>query len=84
MSTRMSLVVPCLISVSIGDSTAFGNSNLTVFYSSMAAAYSYASLYIECQTSNPKSLPSSLRGMPKYSRVRCLSDIKSRRSQSVS
>ena len=40
---RMSLVVPCLISVSISDLTAFGNINLTVFSSFMATVRSYTS-----------------------------------------
>jgi hypothetical protein len=40
---RLSLVVPCLISVPVGDLTAFGNSDLTVFSPSVAAARSYTS-----------------------------------------
>jgi len=43
MPTRTSLVVPYLISVSISDLTAFGNSDLTVFSPSMAAARSCVS-----------------------------------------
>jgi hypothetical protein len=43
MPTYTSLVVPCLISASISDLTAFSNSDLTVFSPSMAAARSYIS-----------------------------------------
>jgi len=43
VSARTSLVVPCLISAPVGDLTASGNGNSTVFSPSVAAARSYAS-----------------------------------------
>ena len=43
VSTRTSLVVPCLISAPISDLTASGNSDSTVFGPFVAAARSYAS-----------------------------------------
>jgi len=47
ISTRMSLIVPCLISAPISNLTASGNSNLTVFGPSVAAAHFYTSpIYI--------------------------------------
>jgi hypothetical protein len=40
---RLSLVVPCLISVPVSDLTAFSNGDLTVFSPSIAVAHSYIS-----------------------------------------